>query len=320
VTATAAETANVVDVNDRYEFRAEFRDKTGTLSDPASVQLRIEKPDATVLGPFLWPADVTRESLGVFFREHTLDTAGVWTAEWVTTGAPTTAEYERVVAQESRILGEPDEVVATRALVSLEAALEVCDLSLGDVGMYDEVTRHINAVSSRAHLVSGREFVPIAPGSAERQFQIPEGRYGIGYAPSFVRVGDMAADPTAVSVDGTALDATALDAVVSLPRVRAAWAPIRRLRLREAAAYTPGSVVAVTSTWGFPSVPPDVVEAALRQIEFWVKRDHAKYSETFLSSETGSSDRLPDIDRFLMRSVWEAFAAYRDIGISWGVG
>lgn len=323
MSASATETGNVVDVGDRYEFRAEFRDKTLALSDPATVTLRVEKPDGTIVGPWTWPAEVTRESLGLFFREHTLDAAGIWTAEWITTGAPTTALYERVVAQESLLTGEPDVVLSSRALVSLEAALGYCGIDADQIGLYDEVTRAINSVSRAAHKTASREFKPTNPASHARSFQIPVRGYMATRVPRELRVGDLASPPTEVSIakplgSSTTLTAEQLALVVSLPRVRQEWQPIRRLRLWEAATYDQGDVVTVTGTWGFPAVPDDVVTACLMQIQYWMNRDHSKWSETFAQNETAANTEN-DPGRFLLKSVWECFAGYRDVGISWGV-
>lgn len=306
--------ALVVDTGDKYEFRQEFRNKAGNLSDPATVSLRIKQPSGTILGPFTWAAtEVTRESLGLFYYEKTLDSSGRWQAEWTTTGEPTLKEYEDVVARESQFTGEPDNVLSDRALVTLEDALDYCEINPGDVELYDDLIRHVNAVSIRAHNVSGREFVSFDLPGATRVFDLDAFRFPRELQAELF-VGDLA-DLDSISFDGTALTVDQFGVVVALPRVREEWEPYRRVRL-SGLSYSRSTVVSVTGDWGFPAVPEDVRLAALRQIKYWYGRDLAKYSETFQEAEgAAATDRVPDSQRALMRSVYDTFVSYKDVRI-----
>lgn len=307
--------ANVVDDGDRYEFRIELRDKLDQLSDPATVTLRVEQPSGTILGPWTWAgAEVTRESLGIFFREHTLDEAGIWTAEWTTTGTPTVREHEYVVVREGAIVGEPDETLSSLALVPLERALEFLDVDLGDVDSYDDVRMLVGSASAEILKVAGREFVPFGSNPQTRRFEVrstyrsrhPGGIVEYGDLPETIRVGDLASF-TAVEVDDVALTVDELAAVVSLPLNRRPWEPIRMLRLRGAVGYSYDSAIDVTGNFGFPSVPDGIRQACLRQVKFWYDRDTAKPSDTAGGGDVADVPRdVDESERALLRSVYDA--------------
>jgi hypothetical protein len=72
----------------------------GALMDPVTLQLVVTEPDGTA-NTYTWAgADITKEAVGVFYREITLNADGVWELEW-TSSAPT--QYE----QRYLVVGEP---------------------------------------------------------------------------------------------------------------------------------------------------------------------------------------------------------------------
>lgn len=76
-----------------YRARGTFRDADEALADPTTVTLHVRPGPVAAWETYtLADAEVTRESLGVFFRDLTLDTPGMWAWRWESTGNPTTAD------------------------------------------------------------------------------------------------------------------------------------------------------------------------------------------------------------------------------------
>lgn len=82
-------------VGETKRLQATFRNAAGSLSDPTTIQLRIgvQEADGTVreLETYTLAAtEITRASIGVFYRDYTFPEAGTFVIEFTTTGAPTT--------------------------------------------------------------------------------------------------------------------------------------------------------------------------------------------------------------------------------------
>ena len=77
--------------------RAAFTTIAGVASDPTTVTLELLKPDATTL-TYAWPTQgaadglLTREEVGRFYRDVSLDSAGLW--HWTLTGTGTVGTSE----------------------------------------------------------------------------------------------------------------------------------------------------------------------------------------------------------------------------------
>jgi hypothetical protein len=92
-----------IDIGDRRRIgnhaasgAAAFTDLDGVTTDPTAVTLTIRKPNgATLLYGYPTPGvsgSLTREALGRFYADVTLDVAGVWKIELGGTGAVVTVE------------------------------------------------------------------------------------------------------------------------------------------------------------------------------------------------------------------------------------
>jgi hypothetical protein len=83
--------------NDDGSARAPFADTAGVATDPTSVVLTILQPDGSALA-YSWPTQdtndglLTREAVGRFYRDITLDADGTWSWELRGTGAVETSE------------------------------------------------------------------------------------------------------------------------------------------------------------------------------------------------------------------------------------
>lgn len=96
-------------------------------------------------------------------------------------------------------------------------------------------------------------------------------------------------------------------AVVTMPRSRGPWQPIRRLRILGGVGSD--EVYAITGRWGFPVVPDDIRMAAAEQAAIWAGRDLARFSQTFLeAAAAGIGAREP---RSLAQSVYDTAFLYR---------
>ena len=88
------------DVGDIIRLQATFKDSTGALVDPTTVVLKVKTP-ALVTSTYTYAlAQVTRASLGVYYKDVTPDAAGVWRFRWYATGTPTLSreDYFNVLA------------------------------------------------------------------------------------------------------------------------------------------------------------------------------------------------------------------------------
>jgi hypothetical protein len=63
-----------------------FADSAGTATDPTTVTLRVREPDGTTTSYTYAGGDVTKAGAGDFYKDVSVDAAGVWAWEWVGTG------------------------------------------------------------------------------------------------------------------------------------------------------------------------------------------------------------------------------------------
>lgn len=63
-----------------------FFDRRGKNTDPATVTLQVKKPDGTITPYTYLAGEVTRDGLGLFHRNVTIDAAGRWAYRFVATG------------------------------------------------------------------------------------------------------------------------------------------------------------------------------------------------------------------------------------------
>lgn len=75
------------------EIRGVFKDLAGTLVDPATVSLRVTKPDGTQATETYSPGNIVRLSLGTFKFDQNANQAGEWHYVWFSTGTGQAAQH-----------------------------------------------------------------------------------------------------------------------------------------------------------------------------------------------------------------------------------
>lgn len=171
------------------------------------------------------------------------------------------------------------------------------DTAQNDV-IQDVITRASRAIMRFAD----REFVARAANPATRVFVV-EG----AWRSRVLRVGDLAAAPTAVVVrTSTGSTVSTLNVASDIevgPLVRWGWEPITELRFVGGATLDGTHRVAVTGTWGWPSIPEDVQQAAIITAGHWVRR-YVQSGGSALSpeavDETGVVESIPPAARALV--------------------
>lgn len=63
-----------------------FKNIADALQDPTTVKLRVKTP-AGVVTEYTYPATVSKESTGKFYRDHLITAPGKWAYEWIGEGA-----------------------------------------------------------------------------------------------------------------------------------------------------------------------------------------------------------------------------------------
>jgi hypothetical protein len=86
-------------VGDVEELTATFTDEDDTLVDPTTVVLRVLDPSGNTDTYTYALAQITRDSLGVFYKDVTLDEAGEWRYTWTSTGTGSGAEPGQIVVE-----------------------------------------------------------------------------------------------------------------------------------------------------------------------------------------------------------------------------
>lgn len=74
------------------------------VGDPSTVTYKYRKPGSTTVTSLVYgtDAEVVRDSTGVYHVDLELDTAGIWTDWWVTTGQPDTVSEETFSVRRAR--------------------------------------------------------------------------------------------------------------------------------------------------------------------------------------------------------------------------
>ena len=178
----------------------------------------------------------------------------------------------------------------------------------------------ITAISREVHRAAGREFVAITPVVPDRRFELDQAALRL----ADIRIGDCTAI-TALELqdeNGATLQTIAPADVIELPLVREEWEPIQQVRLPPGVAmvswplYYPRSIaparpavggyLQVTGTWGFPSVPEDLVQAAARLVLLRYLNDVAAEGTAFAEAVNQAALNLAS----LFRSAADVVASY----------
>lgn len=88
-------------VNSATTLRAWFFDETGALADPTTVTLKVRDPDGVTDTYTYSGASITRDALGKFSKQVTLDQAGVWAYHWKGTGTVVITDENTVEVEAS---------------------------------------------------------------------------------------------------------------------------------------------------------------------------------------------------------------------------
>ena len=190
-----------------------------------------------------------------------------------------TAEEELVVSG----AGAP----TAPSLVTVTQVRAYLDKPTGDTA---QDTIIADLIVRASHLIldyTDREFVLWDGGSNPRTRVHRIGGY---WRTRVIPVGDMAATPTAVVIqddDGATVETlTVATDLEARPLVRRAWEPITGLYLRSTVTRVdPDYRLSVTGTYGFPSVPAEVQQAAIVTVGTWLRRDVSAFSQTFALDE-----------------------------------
>ena len=177
--------------------------------------------------------------------------------------------------------------LSSRALCTVAEVKDAAEIDPASKDQDDRIIRLINAASSRIHVVAGREFKAVGTNPQTRSFDVTAAVAG----KRELWVGDLASF-TAVTTkrdDGTTVESVATSKIVTVPRVREEWQPIRRLKFLSGPALAVGYVVEVTGNFGFPAVPETVKQDAIDTVVFLLQRETSKFSETF-GAEEGSPE------------------------------
>lgn len=336
------------DVGDRWTPQATFT-VGGTPTDPTNLTVRQQAPDGTetvlanavtVSGLTGASTPVAKVSTGVFKLNPgiSLNAAGYWFVRFEGTGTAEAAEEFQAIADPSEFT--TDGGVSARALVTLAETKDYLQQNQINTGEDLEIVRVINDISDRFHEVAMREFKVVGTNPQTRTFTIlnrgvRSPRYIDGqYVGEFneynrrVKVGDMAAAPTAVTITDT--DWTTLLETVTVGN----WnlirdeknpfsGPIRYLEFGQTvASLSPGMRVNVTGNFGFPSIPGSVRQAVLDAIAETLDRDVEHYRQSLepVQSTEGSNvvvvgNAGPRVVSLPPRALAVAWS-YRDITVA----
>ena len=281
--------------------------------DPAGTETTVAS-SASVAAMTTVSTPVAKMSTGVFKLNPgiSLSSAGYWFVKGIGQGAAQATIQEQVVV-------DPDEFtsnagVSTRALVKLPEVKDWLQQQNLTVSEDLELVRVINDVSDRIYYESGgREFIAKDSGTT-RTFDVSN----YGYC---IYVGDLASLTTAspaITVsnhEGTAIKTLNPSDVTLYPLNREPWEPIRKLEFSRLTSplLSPGYRVAVTGTWGFPSVPGNIRQAALDAIAAIMDRDVEHYRQDLgsLQGEGGNVVVLQSPQQMYISLPPGAFAVAR---------
>jgi hypothetical protein len=271
-----------LDIGDVWQPTWTFKVGT-TNTDPSALVAKKMDPAGLVTtynesNPAAPALPIVRTGAGVFRLDVPIDAVGYWYAKMTGTGAVVAAEAHEAVADPDMFTSNGG--VSARALVGFGETKDWLNQKIAGATAEDlEIVRAINDISDRFHYEAGREFKVDGTNPQTRLFDVDQEAIKTGR----VRVGDLAAAPTTVTILdtdwATVLETVATSDYLVQPSVRPSWAPIRALQFApEVTTLRPGMRVSVAGTWGFPSVPGNVRQAVLDAIAENLDRDveHAR--------------------------------------------
>jgi hypothetical protein len=278
----------------------------GAPTDPTAVTAEVLTPDGTRTS-YSTP-QIVHDGTGAYHLDLDCDQAGEWVYEFVGTGAAADVEtgvfYVKPDPTQTSLNGR--DLCSLHDVFRLVPGFDPQDPDNGDI--VDTIGGLISAESRAVHRETGREIRPIANLNT-RTFDVTAAICQRRQFP----IGDAAAIATVelFDFDGTtSLGVLDPNLYIALPRIRDSDAPIRRLSFP----YRPGIVMPrlapgrsfqITATWGFPSVPVDLRQAAAKRVLLRYVADNA-------NAGTQLADALDDTFSIgaLLRSAKETVDGY----------
>jgi hypothetical protein len=290
ITTISSVVANTITLSDLAGTTVTNTD-VGKAADPATVTITITAPDGAQTS-YSGGSGVVLDGPGQYHANYTAAAPGVhyWEAHGTATATGTMRGYFEVDPA-------PTAGLSARALCTLGELKQF----LGNVTATDDdanLIAAINAASAELHREADREFVAL---NAVRDLDTgivtvaPQARrFDLDSTLLKTRtlvIGDMAA--TTWDIGGTltittATNETAAATVIDpaglayLPRNRLSWQPITRIRF-PLTVFIPwlwGTVFEITAVWGFPAVPDDIHQAALKYAAGSYLRDVRRWAPT----------------------------------------
>jgi hypothetical protein len=272
----------------------------GVGTDPSQIVVRQQDPAGveTVVTTASSPATLTsastplaRMSAGVFKLSPGVSatSSGYWFFRAEGTGGAEAAEEYQYTVDPSEFTSNAG--LSDRALVGLAETKDWLQKQNIDTGEDLDLVRVINDISQRMHDEAEREFKPITAGSSSRMFYVED------YC-NTVSVGDMSVLSTSspmtifASDQTTSIKTFASTDLITLPQIRQAWQPIRKIKIKPTSYLylVPGQWVQVTGTWGFPQVPGNLRQAVLDAVAYTIDRDVEHYREDITAAPGGGGD------------------------------
>lgn len=254
---------------------------------------------------------VAKTAAGIFKLNPgiSLSASGHWYVKFTGAGAAVATEQQECIA-------DPDQF-ASNAGLSLTALVTLAEardyLAQMNIDTVNDLllVQTINDMSDRFAEEAEREFKVYGTNPQVRTFDVDEQTIWRRE----IRIGDLTSFTQVRILDelGNLIQTPALADVISLPRVRRTYDPIRTLRftqnvVRPWSGLYP-NVVEVTGTWGFPSVPGSVRRAVLEAVAVGMDRDVENYREDLAQVSVGGGGGHDDA---LPSSALDVAMSYRD--------
>ena len=84
--------ANVYDIGDIVRVSVEFKNLTGTLTDPTTVTLKYRDPTGTLTDWTVTAGEIVKDGVGLYHADVSPTAAGIWAYRFVGVGTLQAAE------------------------------------------------------------------------------------------------------------------------------------------------------------------------------------------------------------------------------------
>ena len=94
--------ANIYDIGDLVRFTGTFT-VSGIATDPTTVTLKVKDPSGNIATYTYALSEVTKSATGIYYKDVTIDEAGMWIVEWLGTGAVVSSVEEYILVRKSQV-------------------------------------------------------------------------------------------------------------------------------------------------------------------------------------------------------------------------